>query len=124
MSSIPKLRNSDVIAEGSMSRGRFLKRAGAASLALAAIGEVVKAPVANAASRRTMTSNQTVYHGSPNQPDGCLGEIVCTRCNGCCGSPCQPPGVGYCYHCVASNCGSSYYRCYTNEPVQFNICCN
>ena len=121
----PKLQPSES-GNREISRGRFLRRAGAAGLAFAAVGDLVATPLARAAtSRREAVSNRTVYYRPEDKPDACRGEIVCTRdpgvCNG--GTPCHPSN-NYCYSCVASNCGSNYTQCYQNEPYQFSICCN
>jgi hypothetical protein len=103
----------------SLSRGRFLRRAGAFGLAVAAIGDLISAPVTDARGgpvRRDVVPGEKI-------PDDCTGTLTCTRCNACCGSPCKPYGVNYCYHCISDNCGSSYYACYEYKPDSFVICC-
>lgn len=108
-----------------ISRGRFLRRtgAGAFGLAMAAAGDLIAAPVAGAKGVQSVDRRRT-YAFAKDMPDSCTGIVTCTRCNGCCGSPCQPYGVAYCYHCISDGCGPSYYACYSNEPDKFTICCH
>lgn len=111
--------------EERLSRGRFLRKAGAAGalgLALTAVGDLVAAPFASARASSARPKPRFILRGT-DSPNICTGYANCTRCNACCGHPCTPYGVSYCYHCVTSNCGSSYYACYSNEPDSFTICC-
>src|SRR5579875_1613590 len=91
-------------------RGRFFKRAGGLGLAVAAVGELLLPGVATARTAQVdrVHVRRAVQPGV-QVPDYCTGTLTCTRCNACCGHPCTPYGLSYCYHCVSNNCGSSYY---------------
>lgn len=102
--------------EEKVSRGGFLRRAGVAGLALAGIGELVAAPLASAKTGRVVAAD--VPLGT------CNGYSVCNRCNGCCGSPCTPRGVSYCYYCTSSSCLNAGTYCFSQAAQSFHYCCN
>jgi hypothetical protein len=110
-----------------VSRSGFLRRAGVAGLALAGIGDLVAAPLASAkmSSRAVRSSGQLrMYDNLGDLPNSCRSYSKCSPCSGCCGQPCQPPGVGYCFYCSATPCQGAGVACYDHSPNTFYICCN
>ena len=105
-------RRADQAEPGSTDRRSFLRKASLGSvgaLALASVGDVLASPAANASSRRAVSQmpkgRMTFYDTGKPKPGICSGESTCYPCDGCCGSPCKPTGVGYCFYCEGT-CGS------------------
>lgn len=111
-----------------VSRGRFLRRAGVAGLALAGIGDLIAAPLASAKASSTATASSGqlgMYDSVADLPARCLSYSKCTPCNGCCiDSPCQPYGEAYCFCCSATPCEGYNCACYDHPPQTFYLCCD
>jgi hypothetical protein len=110
-----------------LSRGGFLRNAGVAGLAVAGIGELVAAPLASAKTSRTVApaDRRRMYDNLVDVPSSqCSSYSTCNPCNGCCGSPCTPRGVAYCFYCSGSQCLGAGVYCFDHSPQTFRYCCN
>lgn len=112
-----------------LGRRSFLRRAGLGSvgaLAFAGVADVLASPAANASTRRVMKIKQnghmTFIEKGQAIPSACTGDSECYPCDGCCGAPCKPKGVGYCFYC-SGTCGQGVF-CIDHPPSKFSNCCH